>query len=106
VNYGKKFPDDVINLWPEVLGDIKLNVIPLIYIDSIEITFKNKKVWEIDFKRNLETSSLESFELEIKNLLSEYEQEIENIDFKLDTHRLKNDVLNSTKKFLKNKKLK
>jgi hypothetical protein len=106
VKYGKKFPENVINVWPEILGDIKLNVIPLVYIDSIEITFKNKKTWEIDFKRNLENSSLEKFELEIKNLLSEYEEDIENIDFKIDTHKLKKDVLKSTKTFLKNKKLK
>lgn len=106
MNHGKKFPKDVINLWPEVLGDIDLNVIPLVYIDSIEITFKNKKVWEIDFKNNLKDSSLEEFELEIKSLLSEYESEIENVDFKIDTSKLKQDVLDSTNKFLKNKKLK
>lgn len=106
MNHGKKFPKDVINLWPEVLGDINLNVIPLVYIDSIEITFKNKKVWEIDFKNNLKDSSLEEFELEIKSLLSEYESEIENVDFKIDTSKLKQDVLDSTNKFLKNKKLK
>lgn len=103
---GKEFPEDVISLWPEILGDITLNVIPLPYIDSISITFKNKKIWEIDFKKNLKNSHWEKFENELKEILTQYENDIENIDFKLDTIKLKKDITSCTKKFLKNKKLK
>jgi len=48
VTQGKKFPKDVIEHWPEVFGEINLNVVPLRYLDSITIKFKNGKVWEID----------------------------------------------------------
>ena len=44
---GKPFPKDVIEHWPEVFGEITLNVVPLKYLDSITVTFKNTKVWEI-----------------------------------------------------------
>ena len=44
---GKKFPKEIIEHWPEVFGDITLNVVPVQYLESITIKFKNSKVWEI-----------------------------------------------------------
>lgn len=99
---GKNFPEDVIQHWPEVFGDISLNVIPINYLDSITVTFKNGKIWELNVNKN----SNEKFELELKEWLSSYESDIENVDFKLDTERIKKDVIKNTNKFLKNRKLK
>ena len=99
---GKNFPKDVIEHWPEVFGEISLNVIPLHYLDSVIVTFKNGKNWEINFTNH----SQEKFEIELKEWLSEYENEIDNVDFRLDTERIKKDVQKNTNKFLKNKKLK
>ena len=45
---GKPFPKDVVEHWPEVFGEITLNVVPLKYLDSVTVTFKNKKVWEYE----------------------------------------------------------
>jgi predicted dithiol-disulfide oxidoreductase (DUF899 family) len=75
---------------------------PLHYLDSVIVTFKNGKNWEINFTNH----SQEKFEIELKEWLSEYENEIDNIDFRLDTERIKKDVQKNTNKFLKNKKLK
>jgi predicted dithiol-disulfide oxidoreductase (DUF899 family) len=102
VRKGKNFPKDVIEHWPEVFGEISLNVIPLHYLDSVIVTFKNGKNWEINFTNH----SQEKFEIELKEWLSEYENEIDNIDFRLDTERIKKDIQKNTNKFLKNKKLK
>jgi hypothetical protein len=102
VTKGKNFPEDVIQHWPEVFGDISLNVIPINYLDSITVTFKNGKIWELNVNKN----SNEKFELELKEWLSSYESDIENVDFKLDTERIKKDVIKNTNKFLKNRKLK
>lgn len=99
---GRNFPKDVIQHWPEVFGEISLNVIPIHYLDSITVTFKNGKIWEL----NVNKSSNEKFELELKEWLSSYESDIENVDFKLDTERIKKDVIKNTNKFLKNRKLK
>ena len=106
MNNGRALPKDVIDLWPEVFGEITLNVVPLSYVHTIEITFKNDKIWEIDFKNNLKSHNWDNFEKEIKNIIAEYEDSIRSIDFKLDTDRIKKDVSRTTKKFLKNKKLK
>jgi hypothetical protein len=106
VNNGKTLPKDVVDLWPEIFGEVTLNVVPLVYVHTIEITFKNTKVWEIDFKKNLKAQSWDVFEKEIKEIIRQYEDDIDKIDFKLDTDRIKKDMIKHTKKFLNNRKLK
>ncbi len=105
MNTGKELPKDVIDRWPEVFGEIKLNVVPLQYLHSVRITFKNNKIWEIDFEKDSERN-WDNFEKQIKEIVSQYEDSIENIDFKLNTDKIKSDITKHTKKFLKNKKLK
>lgn len=102
---GKPLPKDVIDRWPEVFGEITLNVVPLRYLHAVKITFKNSKVWEIELKQQSKLN-WDNFEKQIKDVLSQYEENIENIDFKLDTDRIKKDITKNTNKFLNNKKLK
>lgn len=103
---GKTLPKDVVDLWPEIFGEVTLNVVPLIYVHTIKITFKNKKVWEIDFRKNARSRNWDTFEKEIKEIISQYEDDIFAIDFRLDTDRIKKDITKHTKKFLNNRKLK
>lgn len=98
----KKFNRDIIERWPEVFEDISLNVIPLQYLDSIIVSFKNGKVWDVNFRNK----TYDTFELELKEWLLHYESEIDNVEFKLDTERIKKDVITNTNKFLKSRKLK
>ena len=102
---GRTFPKDVIDRWPEVFGEITLNVVPLTYLHAVKITFKNSKIWEIELQQE-SLADWDSFEKHIKEMISEYEDRIESIDFKLDTDRIKKDIQKNTKKFLKNRKLK
>ncbi len=103
---GKKFPDEIIQHWPEVFGEITLNVVPIQYLESITVNFKNKKVWEIKVNHKQVTANWDSFESNLKQMLENYETEIENVDFKLDTVKIKKDMMKVTNKFLKRKKLK
>lgn len=104
---GKKFPKDVIEHWPEVFGEITLNVVPIQYLESITVTFKNKKIWEINLRDKEEAKNdWDSFERHLKEMLSSYESEIDNVDFKLDTERVKRDMITTTNKFLKKRQLK
>ena len=103
---GKSLPKDVVDLWPEIFGEVTLNVVPLIYVHTIEITFKNKKVWEIDFRKNLKSRNWDTFEEGLKEIISQYEDEIAEVDFRLDTDLIKKDITQRTKKFLNSKKLK
>ena len=103
---GKQFPKDVVEHWPEVFGEITLNVVPLQYLDSITVTFKNSKVWEIKLNSKQAQKDWDTFEHNLKEMLSSYESDIENVDFKLDTERVKKDIIKNTSRFLKKRKLK
>lgn len=106
MNKGKQFPKDVVEHWPEVFGEITLNVVPLQYLDSITVTFKNSKVWEIKLSSKQAQKDWDMFEHNLKEMLSSYESDIENVDFKLDTERVKKDIIKNTSRFLKKRKLK
>lgn len=105
MNQGKQFPKDVIELWPEVFGEVTLNVVPLIYVHTLKITFKNKKIWEIETNKTSKALNWDDFQSQLRTVISEYESDIDNIDFKLDTDKIKKDITKKTKKFLNNKKL-
>lgn len=102
---GKSLPKDVIECWPEVFEDIKLKVVPLKYLHAVLITFKDGKSWEIKITAKTKKAGWESFEQTLSELFKTYERRIDNIDFKLDTDRVKQDIKRSTEKFLKERKL-
>ena len=70
-----------------------------------DVNFKNKKVWEIKINNKQIKAEWESFESNLKQMLSTYESEIENVDFKLDTTKIKKDMIKVTNRFLKRRKL-
>jgi hypothetical protein len=105
VKHGKKFPREVINHWPEVFGEITLNVIPIKYLDRISLRFKNGKVWEINTRNKKENMDWATLEKNVKEIISSYEAEIDNIDFKLDTDQIKRDMIKASNRFLKKRKL-
>lgn len=98
---GKKLPNEVVDHWPEVLKDINIEVLPLEYLDSILVTFEDGKIWDIDLTKNPHGVDLEEA---IESLMEEYEDAIVNVDFRLNTARLKKDISERTKMFLKKKK--
>lgn len=102
----KKFPQDVIDLWPEVFSEIDLNVIPVKYLDTITVEFANKEKKEIKLTKIHPDADWVEFEKKLKEVLLSYEKEIDNVDFKLDTERLKKDVVKKVTDFLKQRKIK
>lgn len=105
MKHGKKFPKEVVDHWPEVFGEITLNVIPLKYLDKISIRFKNRKIWEINMKSKRDELDWSTVEKNLKDMIASYESEIDNIDFKLDTEQIKKDMIKASKRFLKKRKL-
>lgn len=100
-------PPDVISHWPEVFEGLDVQVVPLEYLHSVRVFFVDGKIWDIDIAktRNLkQKGSPESLENTLEDLFSQYEDVITNIDFRLDTQRLKQDITNRTKSFLKKRK--
>lgn len=104
-NYGKTLPKEVIESWPEVFGEVKLKVLPLKYLHAVIITFRDGKVWEIKVTTKTKSSGWDSFEKSLSELLKTYDRRIDNIDFKLDTDRVKKDIERRTQHFLKKRKL-
>lgn len=102
---GKLLPNDVVAHWPEVFGDVKLNVVPIGYLHMVLVKFKDGKVWEIRITTKTKKNGWKSFEKSLTELYKTYEDSIEELDFKLDTERVKKDVEKLTEKFLKRSKL-
>ncbi len=97
-----KLSRGVQNAWPEVFKDIKVDVIPIEYLTSIRVIFKDNKVWEIDMISSRNKLGDEAvLEDVLQELFDEYENSIANIDFRLDTERLKYDIQKRTRVFLK-----
>lgn len=100
-------PIDIIDQWPEIFNDVDVKAMPLMYVDTMNIHFKDGKVWVIDmakeFKKHVD---MESLEIHLQELLSTYDEKIDNIDIRLDVDRVKKDVVHQTKTFLSNKKKK
>lgn len=94
-----KLPPEVINHWPEVFEDIEVNVVPLDYLHSIRVSFADGKIWDIDIDKS--RNRVENLEKALEDLFNEYSESIENVDFRLDTEKVKRDITNRTKRFLK-----
>lgn len=102
---GKILPKDVIEHWPEVFSDIELTVLPIKYISTVMVNFKDGKTWEIKITAKTRREGWEKFQQSLSELCKSYEDKISDVDFKLDSARVRKDVEQSTQKFLRKKKL-
>jgi len=99
----KKFPADVIRQWPEVFKDIDVHSVPMEYINTIHVEFKNGKAWDIDCKAKRSISN-NNVTKELEDLFEQYGDAIAGIDFRIDSRRVKKDIQKQTRKFLKRRK--
>ena len=95
----KKLPQEVINHWPEVFEDVDIDVVPLEYLESVRVEFKDGKIWDIDI--NTQKNKVEDLEKSLDDLFDQYQDHIKNVDFRLNTKRVKQDSTTRTRKFLK-----
>jgi hypothetical protein len=102
---GKTLPKDVVDAWPEVFAEIQLNVLPLKYLNAVMINFKDGKVWEVKITAEARRDGWQVFEKHLSELVKNYEDNIDNVDFKLDSVRVKKDIEKGTQQFLKKRKL-
>lgn len=100
-----KLSKEVIDKWPEVLGNIDIKVVPTEYIKAVEVTFTDGKVWiiENDPTRSIQ-SNAEAFEQSMEDLMAEYEDLLQSVNFVVDMERVKKDITKRTKIFMKKKK--
>ena len=97
-----KLPPEVIDHWPEVFDDITIDVVPIEYLNSIRVSFTDGKIWDINI--DTKKTKVEDLEKSIDDLFEQYQDVIQNVDFRLDTTKVKQDITNRTRKFLKLRK--
>ena len=83
---------------------IPVESIPVEYLLSIKVTFKDGKNWEIRLKNNRQKMTNKELEKQITELFKTYGDAIKNVDFRLDTNKVKADITKRTKTFLKKRK--
>jgi len=98
-----KLPSDVIAHWPEVFKDVEVKAIPLEYLESINVTFSDGKIWVIDLN-DPRKNTVDNLGEVINELLDEYDDNIENIDFRVDVIKIKEDITRRTHVFMKKRK--
>jgi hypothetical protein len=99
----KKLPRDVIASWPEVFGNVTVNAVPVEYLQSILVTFKEGDVWDIDMNSQELVEEGYTIDELLGELLDEYEDQIQTVDFRVHTERVKRDMIKTTRKFMKGK---
>ena len=95
----KKLPEEVISHWPEVFEDVEIDVVPLEYLDSVRVQFADGKIWDISIDTS--KNKVEDLEKSLDELFEQYQDHIKNVDFRLNTNKVKQDITNRTRKFLK-----
>ena len=101
----KRLPQTVIDKWPEVFKDIDIKAIPLQYLHSIRVTFKNGKIWDVVVNDDTQPKTpLNKLEKTLQDLFVAYENTIKHIDFRVDTDRVKKDIQKRTRGFMKKNK--
>lgn len=100
-----KLPPEVIKHWPEIFGDVDIKAIPIEYIHSVHVHFHDGKIWEIDMdKQSAAGDNPSMIENSLETFLSEYNDAISHVDFRLNTSKVVQDVKDRTKSFMKKRK--
>jgi hypothetical protein len=105
VSNKKPLPKNVIDQWPEIFKDIEVSVIPFVYIKSVTVAFEDGKIWELNIdSEKSKNASEEDIEEYLEAFFDEYDDQIESVDFRLNTEKVIKDITNRTSRFLKKRK--
>jgi hypothetical protein len=98
---------ETTDTWPGILDEIEIRVVPIEYINSVEVTFTDGKTWSIEIDKTStqdSTEAAEELEGSLDSLFEEYEDVIQGVNFVLDVEKVKEDITARTKTFMKKKK--
>lgn len=87
-----KSPNYLIREWPEVFEDLYISTMPVEYLHSIRLEFKNGRIWEISVKDQISHTSVQSITERLINSIHDYSTELAKVEFKIDVSRLKTDI--------------
>jgi len=95
-----KPPKHLVEKWPEVFEDLYVDTMPVVYMDKMRINFQDGREWEVDVKTQLTSNPPEAVAEALLEMIDEYKNEIQNLDFDMDVELLKKDIKNKTKNLL------
>lgn len=95
-----KLPQEIINHWPEIFEDIEIKAVPIEYLESVNVYFENGDIWEID----IHGPEFDDAEESLNAFFEEYDDTIVKVDFKIDSQRVKSDVVSRVHSFIKKRK--
>jgi hypothetical protein len=101
---GNRLPPDVVKHWPEVFNDVEIQTIPIEYLVSVRVEFDDGKIWDIELDKKKQDATREELEESLSTFFEEYSDSITNIDFRLDTKKVINDVKARTRLFMKKRR--
>lgn len=87
------------NFWTTIFKEINIYVVPIKYIDAVIFSFNNKKIWEIEISKEVKKEGFSSLEKIISDFISEYDDNINDVNFKINMLSVKKDITKSIKKF-------
>lgn len=93
--------DPDLTYWQDIFESIDMEVLPVEYMNLIIISFSDGTNWEIDIKKSKKKQPIDEIELYLNELFEAYEDDIENIDFRMDMDKIRHDLQRRVKRFLK-----
>ena len=74
-----------------------MSTMPVEYLHSIRLEFKNGRIWEINVGDQVQKEHSQRIADKLVRALHEYAEDVKRIEFKVDVERLKKDIVESTK---------
>ena len=97
----RKLNKNIVDQWPEIFSEVDLTAIPVPYLHSVLIIFKDGRQWNIILKPEERNNSDGEIPKSLSELFENYQDEIQNVDFRLDVDKIKKDIKKTTRRFLK-----
>jgi len=98
----KKQPPQEADAWEDdILKDVEIKAIPFEYIKDINIVFSSGEELNIKIDQSEPYEDIEDY---LEQIMEEREDEIDGVDFNLNTTKVKKDMAKLTKRFLKKRK--
>lgn len=89
------------------MDNIDIQVVPIQYMKAVEVRFTDGKTWIMDLDHKQiqdEEETAQELEDSLEELLEEYQDSIDGVNFVVDIAKVKEDVTKRTKIFLKKRK--
>ena len=87
--------------WDGVFEEVQLTVVPLQYLKSVVIEFTNKKSWELKITKDIRSKGWQHLTNLLRDISLHYKNNLQNIEFLIDTKKVKKTVEQAKRSFLK-----